>query len=632
MSILKFDREQFINARQLTYRLGIIFLCYTLSRPLFYFINYTLFPELPLSVFLHGIRYDLAAISLIYLPFILMSVVYPPAHRNKVYRRILKIVFHTINGAALLLNCSDFAFFQFSAKRMTRDIFNMITIGEDFTTLLPQYAIDYWYVLASWAGLMFLSEYLYRKTDRVDWSSVRLKLIPQAVIFILITGILVITGRGGLQLKPISILTAGQHVSSLYIPVVLNTPFTLAKTIYKKGIKPRKYFDQSELETIFSPEIRFRAEKPARKLNVVLIMMESFASEYVSGLNNGKGYTPFLDSLMKKSLVFDNAYANGKLTMMALPSILTALPHLMTEPYITSAYSSNELRGIAEILKDEGYSTSFFHGGRNGTMRFDIFINIAGFENYFGKDEYGNDGHYDGMWGIWDEEYFQYFASHLDNTPQPFFSSILTLTSHSPHRIPARYEGRFPEGELRIHKCVGYADYSLGRFFETVSKMKWFDSTLFIITADHTSIADRARYKHMVGKFAVPIIFYHPGANLTGVRHEVVQHTDIIPSILDYLDYSGDFISFGSSVFDTVNSRYAVNYLSGVYQIIEDSLALQFDGEKVTGLYNYYSDTLMENNIIGTFPDQEMQMERLLKAVIQSFDSRMINNKLVIRE
>ena len=104
--------------------------------------------------------------------------------------------------------------------------------------------------------------------------------------------------------------------------------------------------------------------------NVVIIILESFSKEYVGYYNNGKGYTPFLDSLINYSLVMERAYANGIKSIEALPSIVSSIPTLMNNPFITSIYATNKYYSLPLLLKREGYSTSFFHGGNRGTMGF----------------------------------------------------------------------------------------------------------------------------------------------------------------------------------------------------------------------------------------------------------------------
>jgi arylsulfatase A-like enzyme len=161
--------------------------------------------------------------------------------------------------------------------------------------------------------------------------------------------------------------------------------------------------------------------------------------------------------------------------------------------------------------------------------------------------------------------------------------------------------------------------------------MDWFDNTLFVITADHTAEGyEYPFYRSKVGMYAVPIIFYKHDSNLKGRIDYTVQHIGIFPSILDYLNYDGDFITFGNSVFDTTQKRYAVNFISDVYQIISDGYSLQFDGEKSIALYNYQTDSTLSNNLIDIDTEIRNRLEKQLKAIIQTYNYSLIYDKLAV--
>ena len=133
--------------------------------------------------------------------------------------------------------------------------------------------------------------------------------------------------------------------------------------------------------------------------------------------------------------------------------------------------------------------------------------------------------------GVWDEEFFQFFANKLNTFQQPFCSAIFSVSSHHPFKVPTRYEGKFRKGPLPIHECIGYTDFSLKRFFATASKMPWYDSTLFVITADHANEPYFPEYKTNIGVYAAPVFFYKPGGSLKKAVVDIAQQIDIMPTI-----------------------------------------------------------------------------------------------------
>jgi phosphoglycerol transferase MdoB-like AlkP superfamily enzyme len=261
-------------------------------------------------------------------------------------------------------------------------------------------------------------------------------------------------------------------------------------------------------------------------------------------------------------------------------------------------------------------------------MGFDKFAKKAGFAAYYGRKEYNNEKDYDGKWGIWDEKFLQYIDQKLNTFKQPFLASIFTLSSHHPYSIPPQYAGLFRKGNLPIQQAVMYADFSLRKFFKTAATMPWYKNTLFVISADHTSEAWLPQYQTRVGEFRIPILFFKPGSNLVGIKDKVVQQTDILPSVLDYLHFKGKFISFGNSVFDSTATRFNVTFLNDSYQIVQGDYAMHYDGKSIRALYNYKKDPLLKTNLMDTYRGKTKEMETVLKAVIQQYNNRMINNKL----
>ncbi len=619
-------------------RIGFVYIAFSIARLLFYIFNYSHFSSISfselLSILFFGLRFDTVSIIAINGLFILLSIIPFSEKFGRYYQRTLLIIFVVFNSIGMAANMLDCGYFKFTLTRSTADLFNVLGLGNDFSLLFWQYVKDFWYLFLIWIGFIILFYFIFKKTQLLyRVSDKNLKISKIAFIKKIIVALLVIFSgivgiRGGLQLRPIGIVTAGNYTTSTSISLVLNTPFTMIKTIGKSGLSEKEYFKESVATSYFSA-VKKPSCKAIKKDNIVIIILESFSKEYIGGLNNYEGYTPFLDSLMNESFVFTNAFANGKRSIEGIPAILSGIPSLMNEAYITSVYSGNSIESIASLLKSKGYNSSFFHGGTNGTMGFDNYVNMAGFNSYYGRTEYNNEKDFDGKWGIYDEPFLKYFAGKLSSTPQPFFSCIFTLSSHHPYSIPEKYKNKFKPGKLEIQQSIRYTDFSLKKFFDSASHSSWFDSTLFVITADHTSESEYPEYQTRYGMYKLPLIFYKHNSNFKGKSDIAAQQIDIMPTILDYLGYDSPYICFGNNLFDTINCfHFAVNYADETYQIIADDYALFFNGSNATALYNVKKDKLMTKNIISLNKEENIKLSNTLKAFIQTYNYRMIRNKL----
>jgi phosphoglycerol transferase MdoB-like AlkP superfamily enzyme len=488
---------------------------------------------------------------------------------------------------------------------------------------------------------MALLVWFYNRTGHLRKPGFNIWYYLSGLAWLLISVYFAIIGmRGGFArtTRPIALNNAGKYVEKpIEMAIVLNTPFAIIRTIDKKPLPQKEYFPQAELERIYSPVHTPEPEGEFKSYNVVIFVIESFGKEYVGALNknlengNYRGYTPFFDSLLNQSVTFVRAYANGYKSIDALPSVVASIPSLVT-PFVLSDYATNDIKGLAGLLNEKGYETAFFHGAPNGSMGFEAFMKLAGYDKYFGMTEYGNDDDFDGAWGIWDENFFQFFARELNKFKQPFLATLFSVSSHHPFKVPEKYRDKFRKGTMAIHIPIQYTDMALKEFFETAKEMPWYNNTIFVFTADHCNMKEHPVYNTTAGQFAIPIVFYKPGdERFKGFDSTTIQQTDILPSILHLLNYDGKYFAFGNDVFDSTTTHFAVNY-PGMYQIIKDDYVLLFDNDETVALYNIEKDPLQKSNLKGQLPDVQDEMEKLVKAFIQQYNSRMVNNELVIKE
>ncbi len=624
--------------------LAIALLLLWLSRLKFYLFNLQYFSHLGagevLRILVFGLRFDLATLFMLNAPFIFMMTLPLPVRKYRFWRFSAMALFLLANIIGLMANIADIVYFRFTFKRMTADIFGYAANDISLLTLLPQFFKDFWGYFLLFALFVVI---LIVAVARFKIRPLKRKFNPfqfyvlQVVGFLVAMALTIIGVRGGLQLKPINIITAGKVSEARNATFVLNTPFTIIKTLNQQSLSRADYFDEITLQEIYTPIIQPTQIKALSggdsPVNLVVIIMESLSSEHVGAFNRHRegydGFTPFLDSLMQHAVAF-RGFANGKQSIEAIPAILASLPSLLDKPYINSAYAANKFNSLADLLGAEGYQTAFYHGGTNGTMDFDGFAQMAGFDKYYGRTEYNDETDFDGQWGIFDEPFFSYFADGLSEMKSPFFATIFSLSAHHPYTIPEKYSNKFPEGNLKIQQTVAYADFALRRFFEKAELMPWYGNTLFVITADHTSEAWLPEYKTKTGMYKIPIVFYAPGFKLPRSATTVADQIDIMPSALGLLGYNKPFVAFGQNIFDNTEGM-ALNYLNGVYQLITDSLVLEFDGSNSLSLYNYQRDALLQKNLLSTNLREAHQMEQTLKAVIQQYNNRMIDNQLTIK-
>lgn len=620
----------------------MLVLLYQVMRIVFLLFNYRLFPSLTLhetlSAFWGSFRFDLSAIMYLSAGYYFMFLL-PFNIRNKHwYQSVAAGVFLLPHTVAMLFNLADVSYYSFTLHRTNAAFFKEFKNDTNLLLNAGDFAWAYWYVLVLmvvFAWVMYKS-YQWVKMPKVQASTWQQKTAEVCVLpFIVLLWLGLARGSFVPSDRPAGVAAAGEYVQHPeHTNIVLNTPFSIMMTWGNIKVPEVNYFNSlDEAAVYYNPVQAYSPDAAASNKNVVIIIVESMSKEFIAAYNtdisNHTGYMPFMDSLVAHSLTFKYGYSNGKRSIEALPSVTASIPS-PTEAYVLTPYSSNYINSIATVLKKHGYNTSFFHGGHRTTMSFAAYCRMAGFDETYSKEDYPVASDYDGTWAIWDEEYLQYWVSELNKKKEPFCSVLFTATSHHPFAIPDRYKGKFPEGPLQIHRAIGYTDYALKRFFETASKMPWYNNTLFVITADHaaTQSAYPEQYYNAQGVFSVPLLYFTPDSSLRGFRYELSQQSDIFPTVVDYLGFSDSILAFGSSVLQ-IQRKPVMNCFSGLYQVFDGDYLLQFDGKQSKAMYNFKTDPELKSNLLNTAPEEQLRMETGVKAFIQQYNTRVRNNKML---
>ena len=686
------------------FNIVLVYLVYSIARVEYMLENWSYFVSSVtdgriLKLFAAGLVFDTPGIFYTNSLYILLMLL--PVHRkeNRGWYKMCKWIFIIVNSFMLMINVMDSVYFGYTLRRTTWSIFGEFGNETNFGKIFCVEFIHHWY-LVIFVAVMIWGMWKFYISPQIDIRRQRLlKYYIISILGLCFAGATVVAGiRGGWlnhwynyfiaflfgyvgyrlwknrfikkcykiiaivcfggalllllfapiggwrhrDIRPIAISYANAYTERpIETALVLNTPFTMIRSIGNVPFEDPHYFDNKKaLDAIFTP-VKQPSYKGKNKKNLCVIIIESFGKEYIGRLNRDilgsdyKGFTPFTDSLINRSAWWRYSYDNGQKSIDAMPSILASIP-MFVRPFIVTPQSVNKLKGLPALLGEIGYSSAFFHGARTGSMGFDGFAKSIGFQNYYGREDFnkdkrfGGDKDFDGYWAIWDEPFMKWYALKMTEMRQPFMTAIFTASNHHPFRIPSEYEGKFPEGSLPIHKTAGYTDYALREFFEVASHQPWYKNTIFVITNDHTNMRGHDEYRSDIGSFYGPVIIFDPSGDIPqGERMGIIQQIDIMPTMLGYLGYDKPYVAYGMDVFETPEEKsWAVSYINNVYQYVKNGLVLQYDGRKIIGVYSI-DDHKMEHNLAGTTQvEKEMEME--LKAIVQSYMDRMLGDKLTM--
>ena len=348
-----------------------VYLCYGVCRIAFYFENLELFQD-PLTRatafdwLSGGFIFDTSAIA--YTNALYLLLVLFPLHwkETPLFRTIIKGMFVTVNAVCLVSNLMDAVYFPFRQARTTATVFDEF---KNETNLLKIFGVEvfrHWYFVLLAALMVFFLVRCYRHARPVTPGHSLGRYYLSRTLWLVVFVLLTVFGMRGCTFttatRPVSVNDAHQYVRRpIETGIVLNTPFAILRTLTTKPLSTPTYFeDRTQLDLLYSPLHIPSDTLPVRKKNVVILIVESFAREFVGSLNTHldsgtyAGYTPFTDSLLQRSLTFSGTFSNSDFSIDAMPAVLASIPR-MNKPYVVTPFSLNRLNSLATELKNWGY-------------------------------------------------------------------------------------------------------------------------------------------------------------------------------------------------------------------------------------------------------------------------------------
>jgi phosphoglycerol transferase MdoB-like AlkP superfamily enzyme len=287
-------------------------------------------------------------------------------------------------------------------------------------------------------------------------------------------------------------------------------------------------------------------DAPPRRMNVVLVLMESMSADRVSDT-----LTPGLAALQRKSIWFDQCYSNGIHTNAGIYSTLYSMPIMMMQhPMINGAAEHTEFRGLPGTLRDAGYRTRFFCTHPKSFDNLDIFLQNNGFQHVSDQYEYPA-ADVANAWGVGDEPLTRHALGQLDSmahdgSGQPFFATVLTISTHPPYTLPANttFHPRRTDPVLATYE---YADWAISSFIEACATKDWYQNTIFVLVGDHGVNLTNYPTDVSLSYNHVPLIIHAPGLFAQPeVRHDLANQTDIFPTVMGLLqeDYTQNSMGY----------------------------------------------------------------------------------------
>ena len=288
---------------------------------------------------------------------------------------------------------------------------------------------------------------------------------------------------------------------------------------------------------------RITSETGVSKKNIVLITVESLSADFLTRYGSVDGITPNLDTLMERSLVFDNLFATGNRTVRGLEAVTLCIPPSSGESLVKRPDCSGFF-STGDVLRNQGYTTAFIYGGDSYFDNMGAFFSGCGYE-IVDKKDYDKDAIlFSNIWGTSDEDSYREAMKRFDNADGPFFAHIMTISNHRPYTYP---DGRIPGNPMTRKAAVQYTDYAIGQFLAEASGHPWFSETVFVILADHCA-SSAGKTSLPLDCYHIPALIYSPGFIEPRVVEKTCSQIDLMPTLFSLLGFSYDSRFYGQDI------------------------------------------------------------------------------------
>lgn len=416
------------------------------------------------------------------------------------------------------------------------------------------------------------------------------------ISIIVCIGALILGIRGGWQLIPINESNATFSTKTLLNDAAINPLWHLMNNISKSKLTDKNPYE--EMSPANAAEIRkalYISQNCGQNLlksnrpNIVLLLLESYTSDLIEDFGGEKNTAPFLSSLCDSSLIFTNIYSSGRRTDQALPSIFGGFPAQPNYSVMRFTEKAASLPSLSKQLANEGYHLSFYYGGETGFSNMGAYLHSNGFEKIISKDDFPSEN-MNSKWGAHDEFVLAKQIQDLSKEKEPFFSALLTLTSHEPFEIP--HGSYFPTDNEpnRFRNAARYTDESLKQYFEKVKTQSWFNNTIFILVADHGHILPNQRDYFDVLSHKIPLILYGPALKEEYIGKKINStggQNDLATTLLKQLNLPHHEFQWSFDLTDTCMHRFAYVDLDESLGWINDSGSFTYHHhQKPKRIYN----------------------------------------------
>lgn len=611
---------------------GLALLVFALVRLALFLQNRDFFSVLStkevLLSFWYGLRFDLSIIGLFMGPILVLMNL--PVHKKgwlKGWTGVLLVELTVMTGFLI----GDLIYFPKVNRHMAEEL---VQLSNDWGYVMEYMFVNEWLpllILLSLLGCILwgIGKYInrhYTPIKRAWWKEVLICVGAVLICFLAIRG--KVTGKS-LGVADVYRFTSSAPGAAL----TLNGLFSSYQVIRKGAIGIDNPYPEQEAiarahqlfvgskETVPNeqyPLMRYDGEETTSTSspNILIVLLEGWHPYYIDSFSHqGFGVTPEFDNIVKNGVAFTNAYAAGQRSIIGFGAVLAGIPQVPGLPLFGYGLEMTGITPMPKFFADKGYYTFFAQTSPRDSYRLCSLSSGLGMEETYGWEDLPQLLTYNEKAPFgYDYEAFMFAADKIKNrTPgKPFFAMVFTGITHEPFTSTLSQFDKYPYDTLEhgLLNTLGYADWSIGQLLQKAKEDGWFDDTIFVFVADHSTPL-RHGDAELKNQFQIPLVLYSPKYLKPKRVSKVVSQMDIMPTLLKLANIKTPYNALGKDLLD--EEPHVAFVSTGVnIGLVSDDGAVRVGGGKILAA-DAFSPSFNEKNMQDDLMAVEKAMYSLLK-------------------
>ena len=416
-----------------------------------------------------------------------------------------------------------------------------------------------------------------------------------SIILLLLTGLLFLPIRGGITVSTMNTGQAYYSQNAYLNHSAVNPLFSLFESITHQEdfASQYRFMKDKEADKIFATMTSTSDENTYPLLNeatfkkgtpdILIVIMESFASDIMPSMGSYKDVAVCLDSIAQQSILFTRFYANSFRTDRGMVSILSGYPAQPTTSIMRYPRKTSQLPSIARNLaKYKNYKTTYYYGGDADFCNMRSYLVSQGYQHIISDANFPIEDKLS-KWGVPDHIVAARMMEDIkaqQNEKRPMLRILQTSSSHEPFEVPYH---RLKDKRLN---AFAYTDSVMGAIVREYRKLPRWKNTLIVFVPDHVGGYKENLNDHDRSRYQIPLILAG-GAISRPMKVGIIgsQH-DIAATLLGQLGVEHREFTFSKNMMSDATPKFAFFAVNDAFGIVSEENSLIYDNRAKRIVYD----------------------------------------------